>query len=876
MRSPSVLRYVVALGLLALAFVARIALAPLFAGSLPYAIVPLAVLLAGWYCGTGPAVMDAIIGYAGLELLSPAPFADPIPGLAVSVALNGTIIFFIARFRSEHNRLTQAEEKLRRSEAEIEKNERRIRATFDSAAVGITEIDASGRFVSVNEQMCRMTGYSRQELLRMSMCEITAPEDRDAAEDLRTMMREGRIDRVSFDKRYLRRDGSSLWGHVTTSPVREATGAYLSSVGTIEDISERKRAEHALQESEDRYRDLIKNSRVLICTYDLEGTLLSVSPWAARLLGYEVEELVQKNIREFLPGEVSREFDEHLASIQTRGIATGLMRLRTRSGEQRVWEYTSTLRREGLPAPIVRGMGHDISERLKAERALRRSEELLRIALSAARAGAWARDIKSGLLQWSEEYYRMLGLQPGAIEPSLDAALERIHAEDRPRFQQLIAKAIREGEPIDDIHRIVPAPGRVRWVRSISRTLRDPEGAPRRVTGIVIDMTDHMETNDELRRANERLMQEDRQKDEFLAMLSHELRNPLMPIKHALYILERTSPGSEQARRAKGTIERQVDQITRLVNDLLDVSRISRGKIALQRERLDLCQVIERTLEDHRPLFALRGIALQGCQPGHPIWVNGDAARLAQVLGNLLHNAEKFSKDRGTVSIAIEQRDGQALMHVSDEGAGISPDLLVRVFEPFTQGEQNLARTAGGLGLGLALVKGLVELHGGSVEAASEGKDRGSRFTVRLPAEAAPETKCGATPERVETQVRRVLVIEDDIDNAETLCEVLRLDGHDVAVSHSGPDGIAKAGSFAPEVVLCDIGLPGMSGYEVARVFRGNPQLSRITLVALTGYGSLDDKDRAVAAGFDRHLVKPPTHEDLDSVLSGTSQRHAA
>ncbi len=374
--------------------------------------------------------------------------------------------------------------------------------------------------------------------------------------------------------------------------------------------------------------------------------------------------------------------------------------------------------------------------------------------------------------------------------------------------------------------------------------------------------------SEELRLANERLLQGDRNKDDFLAVLSHELRNPLMPIKHGLYILERSGADAERAQRALQTIARQVDQMTRLVNDLLDVTRITRDKLALQRDRIDLRQVVSRVLEDHREVFAARSITLQERQPQQAVWVRGDASRLSQVLGNLLHNAAKFTARSGRVQVTLEQRDMQAVVRVKDNGIGISAQLLGRIFDPFAQAERKLDRGAGGLGLGLTLVKTLVELHGGRVQATSEGEGSGAEFAIVLPidtghaAAAAPVAPAAGTRER-----RRVLVIEDNVDSADILGMLLKTTGHEVDVCYSGDVGVDKARSFHPDTVLCDIGLPGMDGYEVARTLRREPALHGATLVALTGYASREDRERALAAGFDRHLVKPPTLDELEQVL---------
>jgi two-component system CheB/CheR fusion protein len=376
-------------------------------------------------------------------------------------------------------------------------------------------------------------------------------------------------------------------------------------------------------------------------------------------------------------------------------------------------------------------------------------------------------------------------------------------------------------------------------------------------------------SNAELREAKERLEEADRRKDEFLAVLSHELRNPLAPIRNSLYVLDRAAPGGETAQRAHAVIERQVSQITRLVGDLLDVSRISRGKIQIQREHLDLREVLGRTLEDHRSLFLSRGIELRAEQPERPVWINGDAARLAQSLGNLLQNAAKFTPAGGQVWMRLEREGKKAVLRVRDTGVGIEPEMMVRLFQPFTQADSTLARSAGGLGLGLALVKGLIELHGGEVEARSEGSGRGSEFTIRLPcAEPEPAHAARRPQKLVRPRAQRVLVIEDNADAAESLKEALEFDAYEVELAFTGPEGLQRAREFGPDVVLCDIGLPGMDGYDVARAFRADEKLHDIALVALTGYALAEDQRKAADAGFDRHLAKPPDLPTLERILA--------
>ena len=377
------------------------------------------------------------------------------------------------------------------------------------------------------------------------------------------------------------------------------------------------------------------------------------------------------------------------------------------------------------------------------------------------------------------------------------------------------------------------------------------------------------------RRLVDELREADRRKSEFIAVLSHELRNPLAAIRTTLYVLEHGTPGSPAVVKAREVIDRQVGHVVRMVDDLLDVTRISRNKIELQRRPLDLSQVVRETIQDNRSHLELGGVRLDLRVPNAPVRVSADGARISQVITNLLSNAIKFSRPGGavTVSVSANPTSAQAILQVSDAGAGIDSVLLEHLFEPFMQGDDTLDRNSGGLGLGLALVKGLVELHGGEVSVYSAGRNQGAEFTVRLPLQAELET--AAQIVRVESLPqpgRRVLIVDDDRDVADGLRAALEIHTHQVAVAHNGPEALAAARLFKPDVVFCDIGLPGMNGYEVARAFRADGAFRSTLLVALSGYAQSEDLARASAAGFDQHLAKPPNIEKIKRICAGAPE----
>ncbi|MGZ3476203.1 MAG: hybrid sensor histidine kinase/response regulator [Polyangiales bacterium] len=402
---------------------------------------------------------------------------------------------------------------------------------------------------------------------------------------------------------------------------------------------------------------------------------------------------------------------------------------------------------------------------------------------------------------------------------------------------------------------------RYMWAEQKFTPIRDAAGRIVTVEGIARDITKRKEAEDAL-------LEVDRRKTEFLAVLSHELRNPLGAIGNGIHVLGRAAPGSEQAKRAREVIERQIAQLTRLIDDLLDVTRITRGKIRLQRERVELTALARATVEDHRSIFAKSNIDLEMCFEPGDVFIHADRTRVRQILDNLLQNASRFTPAGGrtSVSVGTDPAAERAVLRVHNTGASIPREIRTHLFEPFVQADRTLDRSKGGLGLGLALVKGLVELHEGSVEVQSDDA-HGTVFTIRLPLDTTmPRAARPSTPKPRRGHAR-VLLMEDNADAATSLRDALELDDLSIAIASTGPEGIEKARAFHPDVVVCDIGLPEMDGYEVARAIRADPELRALGLVALTGYATPEDVARSRDAGFDRHIAKPPDIDVLERVI---------
>ena len=378
-----------------------------------------------------------------------------------------------------------------------------------------------------------------------------------------------------------------------------------------------------------------------------------------------------------------------------------------------------------------------------------------------------------------------------------------------------------------------------------------------------------LQQSDELRRHTATLAEEDANKNRFLGILAHELRNPMTPIVNSLHVIKRSEPGDDASRRSLAVIERQVAHLVRLIDDLLDVTRISQGKIVVHRRPVDLREVVRACVDDLWDSFERAGLRLELDLPDAPLAIHGDGTRLAQVIGNLLSNSIKFC-ERGSVQVVLRAATDkrEALLTVRDDGIGMDHELMSRLFQPFSQGTAGIERANGGLGLGLALVKALVDLHGGEVAGRSDGPGRGAEFTVRLPlADAAADAAADRDDDAVEPSATgksgapagpwRILVIEDNVDAAQSLREAFELEQHEVTIAHTGLAGLEQAYAAPPEIVLCDIGLPELDGYEVARRLRADPRTQSLPLIALTGYASAADRDRTLAAGFDLHLTKP-------------------
>jgi len=502
---------------------------------------------------------------------------------------------------------------------------------------------------------------------------------------------------------------------------------------------------------------------------------------------------------------------------------------------------------------------------------LRVSEERLRLAVEGAGMGTWDADLKTGQTHWSETHFKMLGYPlPEEGRASMEMFRERVHPEDLGRVTSAIERARREQTMFSSEHRIIRADNAaVTWVSAFGCFFFE-EAVAVRFVGVLFDIT-------ERRVLEENLKEADRRKDEFLAILAHELRNPLNPIRSAANVLRMQESSNTELAWSRDVIDRQVDHLTRLVDDLLDVSRITSGKLDLRRERIALADVVQSAIEGSRPLLEECGHELQVSIPEEPLFLNADLVRLSQVIINLLNNSAKFTSPKGRIQLLAERNSDGVTLRVVDNGSGIAKEKLPYLFDMFYQVRDDMESSGSGLGIGLTLVRHLVEMHGGKVEAKSDGINRGSEFILHLPILAkVQDTSLG--PKRIEadpgdeslpTERRcRILVVDDNRDSAESLTVLLQLSGHEACAVYDGLQAVNAGAAFRPEVVILDLGMPKMSGYEAARAIRGQAWGAEILLVALTGWGQESDRRRTRAAGFDAHLTKPLNYEALKKILN--------
>ncbi len=884
-----------------------------------------------------------------------------------------------------------------RTRAILEESEERLRATFEQAAVGIAHVGIDGRWQRVNQKLCDIAGYGGDELLGLTFQDITHPDDLEA--DLAQIRRllAGEIETYSMEKRYFRKDGSLVWIDLTVSLVRTPQGEPKYFISVVEDITEKKRVQEALRESEAKYRTLFENMAEEVHFWqvvrDEHGRiqtwrLVDANPPTLKTWGKTLEKIRGKTTDEiFGPGAtdhylpvvqkimsegIPHSFEDYFPNlgkhfrftsvplgdhfITTGADITGIKKAQDtlRQSEARYrtvlesitdaffalgrdWRFTYVNRQaervlgrtpgdllgkslwdefpglagseferayrrvmaervsESVTAyypdhdrwyevhvyPAEGGISvyfRDVSDRVRADEALRAGEERYRTLFESMDEGYCVIEMIFDPPDGGRAVdYRFLEVNPAfEAQAGMKDATGRRMLEFVPSIEDHwlanYGRVALTGEPVRFANEYT---GLNRWFEVYAFRVGG-EGS-RRVGVLFTDITLRKQAEDDRERLVGQLRDADRRKDEFLATLAHELRNPLAPLRNGLQVMRLATGDAAAVEQARSMMERQMAVMVRLIDDLLDVSRITRGKLELRKERVELAGVVHSAVEGSRPVIEASGHRLTISLPAEPVHLEADPTRLAQVFGNLLTNAAKYTERGGQITLSARREGGEAVVSVRDTGIGIAPEHLPHVFEMFSQVDSALDRSQGGLGIGLSLVRGLVEMHGGSVEARSEGPGKGSEFVVRLPVagdRSAPQSpQTGGGENDAARPRRRILVADDNRDAADSLAMMLRLAGHEVHAVYDGREAVEAAAWFRPDLALLDIGMPKLNGMQAARHIREQQWGMNVVLVAITGWGQEEDKRRAMEAGFNHHLTKPVDPAALETLLVDLAMR---
>lgn len=725
----------------------------------------------------------------------------------------------------------------------------------------VIALDPSRRVTLWNQGAEKLFGFSESEMIGQLGDILFAPEDQLAGAPLKELKTAQQTGAADAQRWHMRKDGSRFFASSVVRPLW-VQGQLYGFTKVCRDLTVRRKLTAELQ----RQAQLLDLIHEPVFVLELKGVIRYWNQAAAQLYGYSDQEAVGCMPQDLLKTEVPGGELRLLATLEKHGTWRGELRQTLRDGRQVIVESRMVLLRTG-EEQLVLVSNRDITERTAKDRALRESESRMQLAIAIAQMGTFEIDLITGAVTVNEPGRVIYGWPSTRL--TFTEVQSYFHPDDREEVLRQVAATFDPNgtKEFELEQRIIRVDGAVRWIRVRGRTRFDGEGEKRHAvhcTGTYIDITKLKEAEAALRLADQR-------KDEFLAMLAHELRNPLAAVKNAV-ALQRVSDVPENQIWALEVIERQTTQLARLVDDLLDVSRITSGKIRLRKKHVDAAVVLDSAVEATQFLINERKHSLSCAYEHGLFWLEADAARLEQIVVNLLTNAAKYTDAGGKIDLRAELDDDATIMiSVSDNGLGIPPEKLPEMFELFAQGERSIARSEGGLGIGLTIVKRLTELHGGTISAYSEGAGKGSMFTVRLPAaiQSRDQTEKIRNIEAHAANARgtRILVVDDNHDTADGLRRLLELGKYTVRIAHNGLEALDIGRGFQPQVIILDIGLPGMDGYTVAASVRDEEYGREALIVALTGYGQEEDRRRSHLAGIDHHFVKPVDFDELRKLL---------
>jgi PAS domain S-box-containing protein len=854
-------RYSVAIAAALVAVGLRWLLDPWFGTNVPFITLFMAVAFVVWWAGTGPAVVTALFGAAlSSWLFLPARLqALGSEGVLVLLVflLASLLIILLGDYANRRRRETAA------ALLELRDREQQLELIVDALPMLISYVDRDLRYRFNNRAYHTWFGVEPRSLRGRPVPDVIGATAFARAEPEMRRALAGELTQWESELDYReggkRRISGTYVPHVVEGDVR-------GFFALVEDVTERRASERARA----HLAALFDSAGDAVLSKGLDGLVRSWNAGAEQLFGYPADEIIGQDATRLVPddlkGEEARLFEQVRAGRTVQRLETERL---TRDGVRVPVSVTVSPVRDAEGAVVGASMiARDITKRREALRALQRSEARFRALADNAPMLIWRADADNRGT-WFNRYW--LDFTGRTMEQELGYGWgESIHPEDRDRVIAYCTEHCGRREPFEMEFRMRRHDGAWRWV--LDRGAPVFEGPNEEFTGYIgssIDIT-------ERKQAVEQLAQAHKRKDEFLATLAHELRNPLAPILNAAQFLRMRPPAEDPQRSAVEIVERQARHMSRLVDDLLDVSRISRGKISLRRELLRLDLAINAAIEASRPSLEGAGHALR-LALAPDVYVDGDLTRLSQVFGNLINNATKYTPAGGRIEVSLGVEGDQAVVRVRDSGIGVPPDALEQVFEMFAQVSSSTAQRHDGLGIGLHLARQLVTLHGGTITAHSAGENCGTEFQVRLPRVRAaadePPSSRPAPDAHTGLPRLRLLLVDDSADVRRSVGMMLELDGHEVHLAHDGLQAVEAAGRLRPELVLMDIGMPQMDGYEAARRIRALPDGASFYLVALTGWGQEDDRRRAFDAGFDEHWTKPIEYDALRRVIDAARAR---
>lgn len=749
----------------------------------------------------------------------------------------------------------------------------RFHALFEQAPISMQLLAADGRTVQVNKawhalwEMPSETALS-DFVLGNDYNVLTDPQL--LAKGITPYLQRAfagesvKIPATNYDPAELGKPGRTRWVTATAHPLKDKDGRVQEVMLMHEDITEQVEAERLIRNSEERFRSLVTATSMMVWTTTPEGAAREDSPSWRAFTGQTMDEWLNDGwLSAVHPDDRERAAEIFRKSIANRSVYETEYRLRRADGEY-CWtsaKAVPVLNADGSVREWV-GANTDISEAKNATHSLQASEARFRAITEAMPQMVWSTRPDGFHEYFNRRWYDFTGVPAGSTDGKEWESV--VHPDDQDRAWHVWRHSLATGEPYEMHYRLRHHSGQYRWALGRALPVHDESGRIIRWFGTCTEIHDQKMAEDALREAA-------RRKDDFLAMLAHELRNPLAPISAAAELMEMVQFDKERIKQTSEVISRQVRHMMALVDDLLDVSRVTRGLVKIDKHSQDLKVIVAHALEQVMPLLEAKRHRLTMALASETAPVLGDEKRLVQVVTNLLNNAVRYTPEGGDIHLAIDAQGTRIVLRVKDNGIGMAPELQPRVFDLFTQADRSADRAQGGLGIGLALVKSLVELHGGEVRCSSEGIGEGSEFVVTLPRLPEGQALSGQRPLRQLGKTEkplRILVVDDNADAAMMLALYLNAVGHEVAVEHTSGNALARAATTPLDVCILDIGLPEMDGYELALRLRTQERTSHIKLFAVTGYGQEQDRQKGKEAGFDHHFVKPVDTAKLASLLS--------